>query len=106
MEFIVRLAVVDKLWGALLELCGPEDPPDSALEGLEELLNHLPLEAQVNLIELARHLVLSSAPLLDVSLFAEGEAGGSDPLVGGDGAYYSGAVGVTRTTPSSRAGVS
>ena len=106
MEFIVRLAVVDKLWGALVELCGPGDPPDSAIEGLEELLTCLPLEARVNLIELARHLVLSSAPLLDVCLFAEGEVEDLGSLVWGGEERYSEAVGVMRTTPSSRAGAS
>ena len=76
MEFHTRPAVVDRLWKALLTFCGPGDPPDSAIEQLEELLNGLPLEAQAKLIELGRHSVLLSAPLLDVCIFAEGKVGG------------------------------
>jgi len=106
MEFRTRLAVVDRLWGALLTFCGPRDPPDSAIEQIEELLNCLPLEAQANLIEFGRHFVLSSAPLLDVCIFAEGKVGDLGSLVCGEERRYSGSVTVTRTTPSSRAGVS
>ena len=66
MEFRTRLAVVDRLWKTLRETCDSQDPPDSALEALIELLAPLSLEEQVDLVEFGRQVVLSSAPLLDI----------------------------------------
>jgi len=66
MEFHERQAVVDRLWKTFRETCDSQDPPDSALEALIELLAPLSLEEQVELIEFGRQVILSSAPLLDI----------------------------------------
>lgn len=66
--------VLDRAWKVLRAACDSQDPPDKALQAIEELLAPLPLPEQVALVEFGRQAVLNSAPHLDLLLLTEAEA--------------------------------